>query len=268
VNQTALLDRLPVATSGSAIRFESDELTGHADYAGIVSMLLRDEYEGWPSSPGSARFVLVKGSHHRSATVNRVADVDVTKSLSIRPFEEGQSTGGSFADLLARAAETWRQHLLTEAEIVAVDAPEMLKAAREEAGLPVQDLAAMFGVKRRQFYNLLRGEDMPTSDRQVRIRLVCDAIQNISHESGGNSRLTRSAILAAIEGDSVFDAATAADAQRLEFAVARARAAVRSGQQLQRRTAPSHRADRVAAAAAREDISLSRDQMGYTPDES
>jgi len=86
--------------------------------------------------------------------------------------------------------------------------------------LPVQDLARMVGIGRRQFYNLMNGETpaMRSSEDERRLRQVHDQLKSLSSVSHGDSSL-RSAVLTPLpdlQGKSFFDAAESGDTQLLE----------------------------------------------------
>ena len=200
---------------------------------------------------------------------------EFTMSLSATPVQTRIGTGEFYSSDPDRVIEAWYRHrfapapTLTEATTLTetssapvLDIPEALGDARTRAGLPVQDLAAMFGIKRRQFYNLISGEDMPDAAREKRIGRVADALRAMSDQLGGNSRSVRTLLLARIEGDSVYDAAVADEPVRLELALERALAAAAAGQRVQPRAAPSIRASAEEAAAARDFLSATRDDTG------
>jgi hypothetical protein len=153
-----------------------------------------------------------------------------------------------------------------ETEAPIVDLPRALATARSQAGLPVQDLAAMFGIKRRQFYNLLSGEDRPDMARELRIARVANAVAELSRLVGGNSRKVRALLLARFENDSLYDAAVADDEDRLEWALARASSVAATDVTPPVRLAPSSRASSEEAIAVREFLRSTRDDVGKTSD--
>ena len=143
------------------------------------------------------------------------------------------------------------------------DLPAALRITRQSAGLPVQDLAAMLGIKRRQFYNLASGEE-PDNSCEDRIFRVANAIGKISDLVEGNSRHVRAALLAYIGNDSFYDAAVSGNERRLDNALDQALAAIRCGVKIQRRLAPSNRArpTKAEAVAMREFLRAARDETG------
>jgi transcriptional regulator with XRE-family HTH domain len=145
---------------------------------------------------------------------------------------------------------------------VAIDIPAALQNARSQAGLPVQDLAAMLGIKRRQFYNLMSGQDTPDPSRERRIARIADAVRRISDAVDENSRNVRTLLLARLDGDSVYDAAVADDNIRFDAATERAIAAATGGETVPSRSAPSTRATPKEAAAVREFLRATRDDTG------
>ena len=94
----------------------------------------------------------------------------------------------------------------------------VLTTMREQAGLPVGDLARLLGISRRQFYNWLSGENQPDSETEKGTRDTSDLIEMLfSHL--GDARLVRSALLARTAVGSVFDLLAAGDLQRARSAV-------------------------------------------------
>lgn len=140
----------------------------------------------------------------------------------------------------------------------------VLPEARRKAGLPVQDLAKMFGVKRRQFYHFLAGEDEPTHAQAAHILRVAAAIDQIGNLVNNNSHKARAAILARIDGDDLYRAAVSAEKDRLNLALEKALAAIHAGAIIQRRLAPSNRArpTKSEAQAMREFLRATRDETG------
>lgn len=78
-------------------------------------------------------------------------------------------------------------------------------AIREAANLPISDLAAMMGINRRQFYDLLHGVDSGF-DRGELICAVSRSAQLVVDALDGDRDKAASALLAPIlDGDSFFD---------------------------------------------------------------
>jgi hypothetical protein len=153
------------------------------------------------------------------------------------------------------------------AEAVLLDIPEALKRARSQAGLPVQDLAAMFGIGRRQFYNLVSADQTTDDERAVRIARVTEAVGKVSEWVGPNSRKVRALLLARIEGDSIYDAAVADDDLRLEQALERAYSAAAQAATLPRRLPPSQRSTPEEAQAIRDYLRATRDDSSAASDQ-
>jgi transcriptional regulator with XRE-family HTH domain len=186
-------------------------------------------------------------------------------------FVRGQSTGEGVAEIAEFIRTVWRgisaarveETVPTELALSAVlDVPAVLREARAQAGLPVQDIAAMFGISRRQFYNLVSGEQNTDDGRAPRIARVADVIRQASLQVGGNRRQTRQLLLARLHGESIYDAALLDDQERVGLALERAAAAIRDGQSLLYRLPPSGRATPREAAAVREYLRTSRDDSG------
>jgi transcriptional regulator with XRE-family HTH domain len=191
---------------------------------------------------------------------------------SYRPwFVRGQSTGEGVAEIAEFIRTAWRSIGAARVEETApaelalsavLDVSAALREARAQAGLPVQDLAALFGISRRQFYNLVSGEQNTDDGRAPRIVRVTDTIRQASLQVGGNRRRTRQLLLARLHGDSIYDAALVDDKGRVGLALERAAAAIRDGQSLLHRLPPSGRATPQEAAAVREYLRASRDDSG------
>jgi hypothetical protein len=199
-----------------------------------------------------------------------------TSGWALWPFvSSGASTGESVREIAQTIHDAWRGRLgalgvadsiapMRASAAVLVDVPSALKAARRQAGLPVQDLAAMVGIRRRQFYNLVSGEQNTDDDRAPRIAHITDVIGHVSHLMGGNSRRTRQFLLARLDGDSIYDASVADDDDRVRLAVDRATDAFHRGRSLGHQLPPSARATPQEAAAVREYLRASRDASGDT----
>ena len=112
---------------------------------------------------------------------------------------------------------------------------------REKADLPVQDIAAMCGVKRRQYYNLLQGEPSSFAIEQ-HMRLVHEVVSDLFERLGRDSRAVRSAILTPLDRlglGSVFEVASQVDVARLRDAYAALLDVVDADAKLRERPAPS-----------------------------
>jgi hypothetical protein len=95
-----------------------------------------------------------------------------------------------------------------EAETVGAEGPtsqpslaELTEQMRELVDLPVQDLARMCGIGRRQYYNLMRGkaEAMKTAGGEQRVRLVHRCLLDL-HERLGSPAAVRAAVLMPLAG--------------------------------------------------------------------
>jgi hypothetical protein len=222
---------------------------------------------GWTGLAEQAKLVVVARPRDL-VELEGSGDNQFTVSFSAPALETRIGTGHLFQDVRDWVRPIRRNValILPSATVdvsapLVLDFPEALREARTQAGLPVQDLAAMFGIKRRQFYNLMSGEDAPDPAREGRIGLVTDAIHEISQLVAGNSRKARAVLLARLDGDSVYDAAVADDEGRLAVALERALAA--SGDAVaQHRLAPSRRAKPEEAAAVRDFLRATRDETG------
>lgn len=185
-----------------------------------------------------------------------------TFSLSAPEFSPIVGTG----DIAEFARGLWRgsnesRSILGGSEVALVDVPAVLREARSLAGLPVQDLAAMFGIGRRQFYNLASGDQNTDDERAPRIARITGIIREVSKLARANSRKTRLLLLARLGGDSIYSAAVADDTVRLSQAVERAQTAVAQDQSVPNRLPPSARATADEALAVREYLRASRDEM-------
>ena len=195
--------------------------------------------------------------------------VQPTFSHNALPFKTLVGTGEeTVIEQFLDSLEDWENLDLDDlgVDTLTLDIPAALAAARSQAGLPVQDLAAMIGIKRRQFYNLLSGEDTPDIARELRIGRVTNAVSSLSKMAGGNSRKVCASLLARLDGDSVYDAAVADDEDRLSRALERADAAMAMGTVVQPRLAPSNRATPDEAASVRGFLRSTRDDTGVAND--
>jgi hypothetical protein len=91
-----------------------------------------------------------------------------------------------------------------------VDLVQVLRTLREQAGLPVGDLAAMLGVSRRQFYNWVGRDNAPDTGQEQRIRRSAALIAAV-HEILGEPRRVRAALLTTTQHGSAFAALKAGD---------------------------------------------------------
>jgi transcriptional regulator with XRE-family HTH domain len=216
---------------------------------------------GWARPEGQGTTVVFHNWPDERAEMDVPEEMDLTVSLSAPLFEAAIGTG-RFRDFL-------QGRLLVSPPVTAelstdllLEVPVVLQKARTKAGLPVQDLAAMFGIKRRQFYNLVSGEDQPDKDREERISRVANAIGQISDLVNGNSRKVRAALLARISSDSLYNAAVADNESRLNAALGRALAAIRDEVSIRQQLPPSNRATPSEAAAVRAFRRAAQDEMG------
>ena len=198
---------------------------------------------------------------------------EFTLSLFAPMFMAPVGTGETIREVAASVRDLWRGSAAPEAPLSLatpttqlVDVPAALRQARSQAGLPVQDLAAMFGIGRRQFYNLVSGEQHTDDARAPRIARVTDVVERISEWVGGNTRKVRALLLARLDGDSIYDAAVADDEHRIGRAVERAYLLAGEAMSLPRLLPPSHRATSGEAAAMRGYLRATRDETGAPSD--
>jgi len=71
---------------------------------------------------------------------------------------------------------------------------ELVGELRDRVDLPVEDIASMVGVRRRQFYNLINGATV-SSTREARIRLLHAIVRDLDVAVGGDRGRLRAAIL-------------------------------------------------------------------------
>jgi len=91
---------------------------------------------------------------------------------------------------------------LVDVEEVAQPLADVLRDVRAKIDLPVSDVAAMCGIRRRQFYNLLAGRTA-TPDRERLIRALHEAVNEIDDATRGDVQRTRAAILTPVGSDRV-----------------------------------------------------------------
>lgn len=93
---------------------------------------------------------------------------------------------------------------------------ELVRDLREWLDLPVADLAAMCGVRRRQLYNLLSGGTTSTP-REEAIRALHDIVERLDGILDGDRERVRAAILwpANPSGESIYAAAVSQDSVTL-----------------------------------------------------
>lgn len=250
------------------IRIEDEDLSGGVECV-LYDRALDGDLVAWRALVNTGRIFYIPDDLIQESQLAHSEREQETWSQFAPPLGAARDSIKKKLDtLVADAVATWvRQHAVSaEQSALILDIPATLQEVRVKAGLPVQDVAAMFGVKRRQFYNLLNGEDLPSPDTDRRIGPVTEAIRVLSEAASGDSRAVRVAILARIGGESVFDAAMSGEPGRLESATARAAQAVASGQRLRKRLPPSHEATPEEAATARDELRYSRDQMGFNAD--
>jgi hypothetical protein len=261
---TRLLGESTATIIGDDFKVEDVGPTGGTDYFVLKHFDWADELGAWGDH--ERRFIVVVPRSRGYATRLESPDfADMTCSLSAPSFETGRGTGRSISEYLLNAWDAIRTSAGTETVASVLDIPTALQHARTQAGLPVNDLAAVFGIKRRQFYNLISGEVASDLGRERRIGRVTEGIGKLSELAGGNSRSVRAALLARLEGDSVYDAAVADDEDRFATAMQRAVDALGSG--LRRdRLAPSQRATSSEAAEVREFLRATRDDTNPRTD--
>jgi hypothetical protein len=282
-NRTQLLDERGAWLShnfAELITIEEPESTGGVVYTANIGSgypYVAPVVRFWGGSRwvsvggGQTQIILLRHQPYDLVALAAPDEADFTLSPSAPMFEVPLGTGEMISDIRDYVRELWHRYaapggpLPLDAPTPVLDIPAALQQARSQAGLPVQDLAAMFGIKRRQFYNLTSGEQQPEPDREPRITRVTDAINKVS-EWVGNSRKVRALLLARIDGDSIYDAAVADDEGRLRWALERAYSAAAQDISLPTRLSPSHRATLGEAAAVRDYLRATRDDTGAAND--
>ena len=88
--------------------------------------------------------------------------------------------------------------------LVAQPVNELASQMRDLVDLPVQDLARMCGLRRRQYYNVMSGEAASTRSEQL-MRLLHAELTALWQELDSDPALVRSAVLTPLEA---FDHAT------------------------------------------------------------
>jgi hypothetical protein len=126
-----------------------------------------------------------------------VRDRVVFVRISVMPLTV--QPGGAFLPMAGPEDET-----VEAAAQVRMSQPSLAaltEQMRELVDLPVQDLARMCGIGRRQYYNLLSGkaEAMKTPDAEQRVRLVHRYLFDL-HERLGSSATVRAAVLMPLQG--------------------------------------------------------------------
>jgi hypothetical protein len=252
----------PEATTG--LTLSPNIGSGYSQIAVIARLLAGS---GWvPFGDLQSRVILIQDPDD-IAVLGAPDRSDFTPSPSAPIFTRLVGTGEMVDEIRDAVQEAWHRYTATTAPFVTtapltlLDVPSALREARSRAGLPVQDLAAMFGVKRRHFYNLLAGGGDET-ERMPRIAQVTSAIAQVSDWAGHNSRKARTLLLTRLAGDSIYDAAVADDEGRLGAALERAHAAAVESAALPSRLAPSYRATPAEATAGREFLRSTRDDTG------
>jgi hypothetical protein len=285
LNRTQLFDERGTWLSHNFIEpvaIEESEATGRLVYAAntrsgypnVPSMVKFWGGSRWVSvGAGKSRIILLRQQPVDLVVLVAPDEPDFTLSPSAPMFEVPLGTGEMISEIRDYVRELWHRYATPAAGPLTLDTPPplldlpaALHQARAQAGLPVQDIAAMFGIKRRQFYNLTSGEQQPEPDREPRIARITDAINKVSEWVGGNSRKVRALLLARLDGDSIYDAAVADDSERLGWAMERAYSAAAQDASLPARLPPSQRATPGEAAAVRDYLRSTRDDSGAATD--
>lgn len=258
----------PEATGG--VVYTVNTLSGYPNIASVVRLWGGSR---WVSvGAGKTRVILLRQQPVDLVELIAPDEADFTLSPSAPMFEVPLGTGEMISEIRDYVRELWHRYatpagpLPLDTTPPLLDLPAALHQARAQAGLPVQDLAAMFGIKRRQFYNLTSGEQQPEPEREPRIARVTNAINTVSEWVGGNSRKVRALLLARLDGDSIYDAAVADNGERLGWALERAYSAAAQDSSLLARVPPSHRATPGEAAAVRDYLRSTRDDSSAATD--
>ncbi len=148
----------------------------------------------------------------RSGVSGQFAELLPMYAWCLDTTQDGQADALWIDQLL----DTDRRFLvLQETAQEVLDAPslaDLLNDLRDQVYFPAGDVAALCGVKRRQFYNLLAGAS-PNPQRDQHIRLVCKITTALSDAVGGDPIKVRAALLMPVSDDyrSLYDAAVAQD---------------------------------------------------------
>jgi hypothetical protein len=122
---------------------------------------------------------------------------------------------------------------------------EAVSELRERTQLPVKDVAAMLGIKRRHVYNLLDGE--PASAATIaRVHAASRMVQRVGEFVGADPRDVRNALLVPVEGKSLFERLSEGDVVAADQALGRLAKRVEAGMRLPRRVPPSVRGSRTS----------------------
>lgn len=115
--------------------------------------------------------------------------------------------------------DAYVQSLIWAVRLIPPDGPSvvaLLRDLKKKIDLPVEDIAAMVGVRRRQFYNLVSG-DTASSARESRIRLLHSVVSDIEAAVGGDRGRLRAAILMPVgeRFETLYSAAESGELDRL-----------------------------------------------------
>ena len=143
-------------------------------------------------SPVAGRLVFVS-FHHAASALRGVSAVEVPAGV----VEVRQPLGGyvSLSEPTVASNEERGEPSLGQATLA-----EAAKQMRDLVDLPVQDVARMAGIGRRQYYNILRGKatSMRSSADERRFHLLNEFLGQL-YERLGDPRAVRSAVLMPLE---------------------------------------------------------------------
>ena len=141
--------------------------------------------------------------------------------------------------------DTHQFDLATAEQLIKTDetVAELAKDLRTKIDLPVQDLAEMCGVRRRQFYNLLNGTSQPSTTLERRFRQLHRMVSEIHDLLDRQPERVRAAVLTPLPDElgSFFDVAASGDADQLELAFLHLTRAIKRGETAERAIPPSGR---------------------------
>jgi len=188
-----------------------------------------------PDYSPSATVVFVHGGTGKTEIVSHIGGLQRRCERSVvrgdtSDFDElfHEVSHRGYFDSLARALEAVEAGTSTglldppaveETSTNTATVAELTQAMRQAIDLPVQDLAQMAGVGRRQFYNLMRGESEPDAERESRIRLVAQVIQELAHQLESPGAVRAAALTPLDDGQTLFEVARSGDPERLTGAV-------------------------------------------------
>ncbi len=225
-------------------------------FLSYLNSRLRDETFSWPREGRSSRLTLqlsrpveelvFRLAVHRWKELYETLIADVAEML--QPTKAG---GLAWPMLQSTAVRDMTLALPPSAEAVQQPDPpsallhhgsvgEVLHELREMIDLPVQDIARMCGVRRRQFYNLMNGTSGTTPAQERRMRDLHAKVTILYDALGHQGSRVRTALLTPLDGEgSFYDAVVGGDTDEIDRAFELLGEQVRRGETDRRRLAPS-----------------------------